>query len=151
MSATPNSSHLVTTTPRRATCHRCRRVVLEGVEMGAPYRVDAIPLTLAGELAARLEHRNTYRVLAGRIALREPLDIAADTTRGRPPVCATHSCAPINPSHVDPTHAARFAELAADTPKTTPDEEREQHTLFVLTGAFAGAKVIAITDEDPPF
>jgi hypothetical protein len=120
--------------------------------MGAPYCVDAIPLNLPGELDARLNGRNTYRILAGRIALREPDDIAADTRKGRPPVCATHSCAPINPAHIDPNHVATFATLIAETPKQTPDETNEQHTMFVLSGELRGTRLIAVTDTDrPPF
>lgn len=149
MNAPKRHQHLITTTPRRATCWRCRRVTLEGTEMGAPYRVDAIPLNLHGELDARLHGRNTYRVIAGRLALREPHDIAADTRKGRPPVCATHSCAPVNPHHVDPAHAGTFVALTAEPLEENPEPAGEQHAMFVLTGRFAGAQLTAIPVDDP--
>lgn len=145
--------HLVTTPPRRVTCARCRRIVLEGIEMGAPYSVDAIPLNLPGELDARLHGRTTYRVLAGRLALREPTDIAADTSKGRPAVCATHSCTPVNPAHIDPAHAGTFLGLAAEGAEPTPEQGVEQHAMFVITGKFAGARVttVPVDDTHPPF
>jgi hypothetical protein len=150
---TPRSRHLVSTTPRRATCPRCRRTVLDGIDFGTPYRVDAIPLTLTGELAARLEERGTYRLQAERFVRREHLDIAADTERGRPAVCAAHSCAPVNPSHVDAQHVAAFIDLVVEKSPASPEKEHEQGALLVLTGAFAGAQVLTIpVDTDtPPF
>lgn len=152
MAATPNSRHLISTTPRRARCTRCRRTVLDGIDTGVPYRVDAIPLNLHGELAALITGRTSYRVSGQHLTWRDPNNIAADTHRGRPPVCATHSCDPVDPTHLDPTHIHRFTELATETPPTTPPKDREQHALFVLTGAFAGARVIAVpADDQPPF
>lgn len=150
---TAPSRHLVTTTPRRATCGRCKRVVLEGIADGMPYRVDALPLTLTGEVHARIAGHMTYRLLTGRLIHRDQYDIALDARTGRPPVAATHTCTPVDPSHIDPTHAATFAALTTEPPATTTDEQdTEQHSLFVLTGAFAGARVIAVpADDQPPF
>ncbi len=148
----PSSRHLVTTTPRKARCNQCRRTVLDGIEMGAPYRVDAIPITVEGELHARLRGLLTYRILARRIALREALDIAADHTKGRPPVCAVHDCTPVNPGHIDARHVGAFSAITVDAPAETPEQSADQDALFVITGRFAGARVIAVpAADDCPF
>ncbi|GEL17662.1 hypothetical protein [Pseudonocardia asaccharolytica] len=149
-----SSRHLVTTAPRRGTCPRCRRVVLEGISDGWPYHVDAIPLNLHGELHARTTGRNSYWLLAGRIYLREAHNIALDARDGRPAVVATHSCEPIQLDHIDPTYVATLAALTADeASKATEPKGQEQNSLFVLTGAFAGAQVtvVPVDDDRPPF
>lgn len=147
--------HLITTAPRRSTCDRCKRVVLDGIADGMPYRADAIPLNALGEVHARLAGRNCYRLLASRLVHRDHHDIANDTRRGRPPVAAAHSCAPIDPAHVDPAHVAAFVGLTSDpTPVATEAQDVEQHALFILTGALAGTTVIAVPADDdlvPPF
>lgn len=151
MSAKRTGQHLVTTAPRRSHCDRCKRVVLDGIADGMAYRTDAIPLNPHGEIAARIDNRRVYRVITGRLYQRDQYDIAADARHGRPPVAATHTCTPIDPSHIDPSHIRVFLALTADpTPEATPDEDRDQHALFVITGAFAGARVTAVTVNDPP-
>lgn len=147
------SRHLVTTAPRRDTCPRCKRVVLDGLADGWPYRVDALPLTLTGEVQARIAGLMTYRLRAGRLTRRDQYDVALDDRHGRPPVSATHNCAPIDPSHIDPAHIATFAALTAESvPVASDDEAVEQHSLFVITGALAGTRVIAVPADDlPPF
>lgn len=142
--------HLITTTPKTGLCHKCRRVVLEGIADGMTYRADAIPLNLTGEVSARLEGRNCYRLIAGRLVYRDHHDIASDDRHGRPAVVATHSCAPIDPSHIDPSHITTFSALATEPVPEQP--EQDQHSLFVITGANAGARLTAVTvDEPAPF
>lgn len=148
---TASSRHMVTTAPRRSTCNTCRRVVLDGLSDGLPYRVDAAPLNLTGEVAARIAGRMTYRLLTGRFYRRDQYDVALDARTGRPAVTATHTCTPIDPTHIDPSHAPALMQLTADpTPISTDDEDLEQHSLFVITGTFAGAHVIAVPADDPP-
>jgi hypothetical protein len=146
-----NGHHLITTTPRRTKCERCKRVVLDGIADGMAYRADAIPLNLHGEVAARLAGRSCYRLLASRLVHRDHNDIATDARRGRPPVAATHTCDPVARNHIDTTHIAAFLKLTAPpTPEATPEEDHEQHCLFILTGAFAGARITAVTVNDDP-
>lgn len=152
MSARARTDHLVTTRPRRTTCERCKRVVLDGIADGLPYRADAAPLNTAGELAARLQGRHAYRVINRRLHHRDHHDVANDIRRGRPPVTADHRCTPIDPTHLDPRWIRLFTELVTDpTPVATEDDNTEQHALLILTGAFAGTKVLAIpADHEPP-
>jgi hypothetical protein len=146
---TAPSKHLITTAPRRTKCERCKRVVLDGIADGMAYRADAIPLNPHGELAARIAGRRAYRVLAGRLVQRDQYDIASDTHRGRPAVAAAHTCAPVDPTHIDPAHIAVFLKLTSDpVPEATPEEDQEQRSLFVISGRFAGARVIAVPAED---
>lgn len=141
--------HFISTQPKPVPCHRCKRIVLEGIADGGAYQVDAIPLNLLGETTARIHGRSAYRLIAGRLVHRDHYDIAVDVRRGRPPVAATHTCEPIDPRHVDPAHVAAFLRLTAE-PAPEPVEQ-EQHSLFVITGANAGARITAVTVDDPPF
>lgn len=141
--------HLITTAPRRTTCERCKRVVLDGIADGMPYRADAIPLNTHGELAALTTGRRLYRILAERLTPRDHYDMASDVRFGRPAVTATHTCTPVDPTHIDPGHIAVFLKLTADpTPEATPEQDQEQASLFVISGRFAGARVIAVEPAD---
>lgn len=151
MTAQRQRQHLVTTPPRRSICASCKRVVVDGITDGLAYRIDPAPLNLLGEVTARVAGRNTYRLIAGRPYIREHNDIEGDTRRGRPPVAATHTCTPIDPSHLDPAHVKAFTPLIREpTPEATEDQNQEQNSLFVITGVFAGARVIAVPADDPP-
>lgn len=152
MTASAASRHLVTTKPRRTTCPRCKRVTLEGVADGLDYQLDPAPITLAAEAQARIAGRMTYRLLAGRFVHRDHYDVARDTTRGRPPVAAAHTCTPLNAGDIELQHVRKFTALIGDPVPPPPAEEQEQHSLFVLTGPSVGAHLLAVPVDDPaPF
>ena len=133
------SQHLISTPPNRSWCNNCGRLTLSGLDAGVPYTVDAAPLTLLGEIQARLAGRVTYRLVAGFIWYRELSDIQAGKSQ---PVLAEHSCDPIQPEHVDPAHIAAVLPLTAD-PFVAPGN----NTLFVA----AGADGFIPDNETPPF
>jgi hypothetical protein len=95
----------ITSRPKPEPCPRCGRLQLIGLDEGLAYRVEPVPLHAHAELAARLDGRSTYGVIAGRLAYRDQDRITGDRRRGRPPVVATHSCVrPTPPAEVDAAH-----------------------------------------------
>jgi hypothetical protein len=145
--------HFVTTWPRRATCHHCGRLVLDGIAEGHPYRVDPAPLTLAGELAARLAGRLTYWLLAGHVTLRFPEAIAAETLSTRPPVFAAHDCSPLDPTAISLEHITTTNRLIVDKSMETATQQQDadHDALLTIADVLAGRVTESPDDEEPPF
>lgn len=138
-----NTQHLINTAPTATRCHRCKRVTLSGLDCGMPYNVDAVPLTLEGELHARLADRAMYRLIAGFVAYREAVHIRPDS---RHPVMASHSCTPIDPTHIAAEHVGEFLRL------TEPPRPVEQWpTLLEIDPTTNSWKPALHADLVPPF
>lgn len=135
-----NTQYLINTTPSPTRCHRCRTVTLSGLDCGMPYMVDALPLTLQGELHARLAGRALYRLVAGYITYREAVHIHPDATH---PVIASHKCTPVDPTHIASEHVPTFLRL------TEPPRPIEPYpTLLEVDPATNTLRPI---DSAPPF
>lgn len=132
------SQHLVSTKPSRSHCHLCGRPTLCGLDTGVSYTVDLVPLTVAGELTARLQERSTYRLEAGFVMYRGLSDIRATATA---PVLATHSCTPINLEHIDQTQVAAVSRYLVPHDVVDPD------VLFQM----GSDDVFTPDNADPPF
>jgi hypothetical protein len=147
------SRHFVTTWPRRGRCPQCGRLVLDGIEEGLPYRVTPIPLTLHGELAARLAGAATYRLIAGTIVRRTPEDTAAETPGTRPPVYAWHRCASVDPHHISIAHIPATQRLITNRNMntSTPERDTDQQRLITLVDVLNGHVTESPDDEAPPF
>lgn len=147
------SRYFVSTWPRRSTCPRCTRLVLDGLDDGQPYRIDPAPLTVAGELAARLTNRWTYRLVAGHLVLRWPETITAETPDTRPPVFAQHNCSPLDPAVISPQHITATNRLLADKgmETATKQQDTDQTALITISDVLAGRVTASPDDEEPPF
>lgn len=145
--------YFVTTWPRTSTCHRCGRLVLDGVEEGLPYRIDPAPLTLPGELHAQLTGHRTYRLLANHIARRTTENITAETPTARPPVYASHQCQPLHPEHISTAHIPETQRLLTDKylETATEDQDTDQQCLITLADVLAGRIIESPDDPMPPF
>lgn len=84
--------HLVDRRPKQRECRRCRRIYLEGIDEGVPYRVDILPLSIAGELDALRCGRRTYAIQGDYVCHRNAMRMRGDARRGRPAILASHSC-----------------------------------------------------------
>jgi hypothetical protein len=109
---------LITTPPTPILCNNCNRIILNGLEAGMPYRIDPIPINVAGELAALTEGRLTYRMIAGQIVHRAAPDMR---TQPRPLVMRPHTCTPIDPSHIDTPKAPLMLAYLNPERRTTAD------------------------------
>lgn len=103
-----NTAFLINTAPSATRCNRCKRVTLSGLDAGMPYSVDALPLTLEGELHARLAGRPVYRLIAGFVAYREAVHVRPGNDY---PVIAAHRCTPVVPAHIAGAHVPDFLAL----------------------------------------
>jgi len=148
-----NFEHAVCTWPRLTICHRCNRQVLDGLDAGMAYRVDVIPLTLEGEVCARLNDQRTYRIASRHVFLRELPDIHATSDGNRPPVVAEHICAPIDTRHISQADTPDVIALIKDRylDKATPEQNREQVALLTIAGQFDLCVTDSPDDQDPPF
>lgn len=147
------SRHFVTTWPRRTTCPRCRRVVLDGIEEGLPYRIDPVPLTLPGELHAQLTGNRTYWQLANHIVRRTTENITAETPGTRPPVYAWHQCQPPDLIHISAQHIPDTQRLITDKylQTATPDQDTDQGCLITITDVLNGYVTESPDDQEVPF
>lgn len=147
------TQHFVTTLPRRASCHRCAQLVLDGIEEGFPYRVDPVPLTLIGELTAQLAGRSIYRLIAGHVVRRTVENIMAETLDNRPPVFARHNCAPINTDAISIPHIAETQQLIADKDLeiATATQGAGQQCLITIADVLGGRIIASPDDQNPPF
>jgi hypothetical protein len=146
------SQHLITRRPVARRCDRCRRLQLEGIDQGLPYRVEPAPLTPHAELTAMLAGRWSYEIVADGLVYRDHLRITKDITRGRPPVFADHQCDnPATATDIDTTYIGTVTQFIA-TCSPRPDIETDPDTenaLFLVTRQLGG-RIIAI-DNNPPF
>jgi hypothetical protein len=145
--------HFVTTWPRKNTCPKCQRTVLDGIAEGFPYRVDPIPLDLTAEITAELAGRRTYWTTAGHIVCRTFDNITVETPDTRPPVFATHHCAPPDPHHIAINHIPVTQQLITDKylEKATPEQDTDQQALITIADVLAGRVTESPDDQDPPF
>lgn len=91
---------LITTSPSLITCRRCNRPVLAATVGGLDRHVDTATLNDVGELAALVEGRATYSLVAeDYLSRRSVHDIAAGPAKR--PVLAEHSCTPTPDHHVN--------------------------------------------------
>jgi hypothetical protein len=70
-------------------CHRCGAAGVEAVAEGVRCRVDAIPVTIPGELHARLNGKQSYELRGRFLIVREPERIRGGK---RGPVLVDHKC-----------------------------------------------------------
>lgn len=138
-----NTQYLINTMPSVARCNRCKRVTLSGLDAGMPYAVDAIPLTLIGELHARQAGRAMYRLIAGYVTYREAVHIRPGYDY---PVIAAHRCTPVEPGHVAAEHVP---ELMRMTEPPRPTEEWP--SLLELDPITNTLKPVPPVDQPPPF
>lgn len=142
------SRHFITTPPRLTECSRCKRTMIDGTDSGVPYRVDAIPLTLQGELAARVSGRATYRTVHKdsfmSVVYRTVGDIKRETGG---PVVANHSCAPVAVEHI---HVADVAAIREFLDHCKPAAVEQDHDQLLLLNRELGA-VVTELPTDPPF
>lgn len=90
----------ITTAPMLTTCTRCNKAVLAATVRGLDVHVDYACLNDAGELAALLEGRKTYTLVAqDYLAIRTRYNIAAGPPER--PVLADHACRPVPPHHIE--------------------------------------------------
>lgn len=83
--------HSITTAPSLTTCRSCNSPVLAATVRGLDEHVDTATLNDAGELAALLDGRRTFSLVAeDYLSLRTALDIAAGPPKR--PVLAQHGC-----------------------------------------------------------
>lgn len=145
--------HLVTTWPRRAVCSYCGRLVLEGLDLGVPYRVDAIPLTLTAEVKARLIGRRTYGIVSRHVFLRGMVDITAAAGTDGPPVVTDHTCAPVDVGDIAQEHVAELIAMTRDRylEPATSVQQAEQDGALLLHAAVGVRVFDSPDDEEPPF
>lgn len=136
-----NTQYLINRAPSATRCHRCKRVTLSGIDCGMPYHVDAYPLTLEGELHARLAGAPVYRLIAGFITYREAVHIADDY-----PVIAEHRCTPVVPADIAIPHIPAF--LALTEP---PRPAEEWPSLLELDPDTNTLRPVPPVDPPPPF
>jgi hypothetical protein len=84
------SRHLVSTPASRTVCGRCDTPLLTGWAEGILARVDAEELDRAGEIAALIEGRITYSLIAGELVDRDATRIRSPNQKGS--VYAEHKC-----------------------------------------------------------
>lgn len=119
----------ITTAPSLTICRKivnrrtgdmCKRPVLAATISGFDTHVDTATLNDSGELAALLEGRRTYALVAqDYLARRTALNIAAGPPKK--PVLAEHACRAVPDHHIDPawTLAARaliYSALGVEEP-----------------------------------
>lgn len=145
--------YFVTTWPRRNTCPKCHRTVLDGISEGFPYRIDPIPLDLTAEIQAELGGRRTYWTTAGHITPRTFENITTETPTTRPPVYATHTCTPPDPHHIAIQHIPITQQLITDKylEKATPEQDTDQQALITIADVLAGRVTESPDGEMPPF
>lgn len=101
--------HLITTAPSLTVCRRCKRPVLAATVGGIDRHVDTATLNDVGELAALIEGRATYALVAHDYLSRRTVhDISAGAPKH--PVLADHVCKEIPDHHIE--HAWTLAAKA---------------------------------------
>lgn len=94
------SPHLITTAPSLTVCRWCNRPVLAATISGVDRYVDTATLNDTGELAALVEGRSTFTLVAEDYLVRRTVHaIAAGAPRK--PVLAEHACKEIPDHHIE--------------------------------------------------
>lgn len=83
---------MISTKAKWITCRRCGAEIIDAIAEGLPARADVRPLTAAEEIAALLDDRWTYALLAGELVHRDHWRIRGGLV-GRS-IHAQHRCPP---------------------------------------------------------
>jgi hypothetical protein len=121
--------------------------VLDGLDQGLPYRVEALPLNIIGELVAHFSGRSSYRRVASVFMVRrEQWNIMTDAVKGRPLVLADHSCVAPIPILLDAKRALDVVRILATATEQDETDRVLHNAALTVLGEFPCARVI-----DPPF
>jgi hypothetical protein len=77
-------------------CPRCGAAGIRAIAEGVPCRLDAVPVSLLGELHARLAGKQSYELRGSFLICREPERIAGGA---RGPILVEHKCGNPIPVH----------------------------------------------------
>jgi hypothetical protein len=143
--------HLISRRPVLQVCARCRCYQLVGIDEGIPFRLDTVPLTVAGEIWAVMGNRRTYGLhVNGHATIRTAGRITLDAKYKRPVVLAAHRCHAVpDPALIDMPHVPVIAGLV-DRAESVPADDSETAALFAVVETLGG-RVVAELAADAPF
>lgn len=127
--------------------------MLTGIDEGMPYRVDIIPLTIAGEIQARLTGRRMYALQAGYVCYRDGGRMTLDAKYGHPAVLANHRCGEPLAHLADTEHIGAITKLVQQITSHPPYgevEEKEEDAIFSI-GELLSGKIVHVYGGPVPF
>lgn len=148
-----DTKYLISKRVHQSKCFKCKRVVLEGLDTGIPYRLDPIPLTVYGELVALMGRRRSYRLLPGALfSVREAVQMKSEQWIGRPLVLADHLCIPagqrVDSRVIESRHINTITQLLTGVDNADSDAVKHHDALMYLSIEL-GARVTE--QNEPPF
>lgn len=128
-------------------CPRCHVRQFVGVAEGLPFKVDPIPVTIKGELVARLQERWTYGVNFGirKLFYRDDIRMR-HIPRGA--VLADHKCGKELYDHVEIPYIRPINDLVERLKPREPEPEILENSIMTIAHVLGGKM---IDDNDCPF
>jgi hypothetical protein len=117
--------HFITTSPSPTICKKCNAQVLAATVGGLDYRVDVVPLTVAGELEVLIRGGYTFE-LRNELLIRRTVQHIGAGLPDHAPVLAAHSCRPVADEHINHLHLEVASALVRLLLGGTPVPAEEQ-------------------------
>lgn len=126
---------------RLTKCCNCGVSLFVGIGEGIPYKIDPVPITVQGELMARMQGRLTLGMDYGyHFYYRDELRMRL---KPRPAVVTEHKCGLVLFDHVDIEWIPTFTRIVDELTKRPEEDESEEEmeALYTLHSEL-GAKVL---------